>query len=126
MSRNESGKPPLSLEFFLEGVKETSEQAVGAAQRILALLDSDRRKIEALGRPAASALRVFQQAQTSPIFSIQSAAKRAGVSFPTASQAVAHMQKLGILREITRKRRHRLFVYKAYMTILNEGTEPLA
>ena len=81
--------------------------------------------IEALGRPAASVLRVFQHAQTSPILSIQ-AAKRAGVSFPTASQAVAHMQKLGILREITRKRRHRLFAYEAYMAILNEGTERLA
>ena len=57
---------------------------------------------------------------------VLSAAKRVGVSFPTASQAVAHMQKLGILREITRKRRHRLFVYEAYLAIPNEGTEPLA
>ena len=122
----ETGDWEAWLAFFLGGVKETSEQAVGAARRILALLDADRRKIEALGRPAASVLRVFQHAQTSPILSIQAAAKRAGVSFPTASQAVAHMQKLGILREITRKRRHRLFAYEAYMAILNEGTERLA
>lgn len=121
----ETGDWEAWLEFFLGGVKETSEQAVEAARRILALLDADRRKIEALGRPAASVLRVFQHAQTNPILSIQSAAKRAGVSFPTASQAVAHMQRLGILREITGKRRRRLFVYEAYMAILNEGTEPL-
>ena len=121
----EAGDWEAWLEFFLEGVRETSEQAVGAARRILALLDSDRQKIEALGRPAASVLGVFQHAQTSPIFSIQSAAKGAGVSFPTASQDVAYMQKLGILREITKKRRHRLFVYDAYLKILNEGTEPL-
>jgi Fic family protein len=122
----ETGDWEAWLAFFLGGVKETSEQAIEAARRILALLDADRRKIEALGRPAASVLRVFQHAQTSPILSIQAAAKRAGVSFPTASQAVAHMQKLGILREITRKRRHRLFAYEAYMAILNEGTERLA
>jgi Fic family protein len=122
----ETGDWEAWLEFFLDGVRETSEQAVGAARRILALLDSDRQKIEALGRPAASVLRVFQQAQTNPILSIASAASKAGISFPTASQAVAHLQALGILREITRKRRHRLFVYDAYLAILNEGTEPLA
>jgi Fic family protein len=122
----ETGEWEAWLVFFLNGVKETSEQAVGAARRILALLDSDRRKIEALGRPAASVLRVFQCAQTRPILSIRSAAKSAGVSFPTASQAVAHMQKLGILREITRKLRHRLFAYDGYMAILKKGTEPLA
>jgi len=31
-----------------------------------------------------------------------------------------------LLREITGKRRRRLFVYDAYLNILNEGTEPLA
>jgi hypothetical protein len=35
------------------------------------------------------------------------------------------MQKLGVLREITGKRRRRLFVYDAYLAILNEGTQPL-
>ena len=115
----ETGDREAWLAFFLGGVKETSEQVLGAARRILALLDADRRKIEALGKPAALVLRVFQCAQTSPILSIQSAAKSAGVSFPTASQAVAHMQKLGLLPEITRKRRHRLFACDGYAAILN-------
>lgn len=113
------------IEFFLSGIKETSEQAVGAAWRILALLDSDRKKIEALGRPAASALRIFQHAQTSPIFSIPATSKKIGISFPTVMSGVSHLQKLGMLREITGKQRRRLFVYDAYMNILNEGTEPL-
>jgi len=113
------------IEFFLNGVKETSEQAVAAARRIVSLLEADRRKIEALGRRAASVLRVQQYAQTRPILSIGTAAEKIGVSFPTVSAAVAHLQQLGILNEITRKPRHRLFAYKAYMDILNEGTEPL-
>jgi len=114
------------IEFFLNGVKETSEQAVAAARRIVSLLESDRRKIDALGRPAASVLRVQQYAQTRPILSIATAAEKIGVSFPTVSAAVARLQQLGILHEITRKPRHRLFAYKAYLDILNEGTEPLA
>lgn len=113
------------LEFFLSGVKETSDQAVNAARRIVALLAADLRKIEGLGRPAASALRVHQYAQTHPIFSIASAAETIGTTFPTVAGSVDRMQRLGIMREITGKQRHRLFAYGAYLDILNEGTEPL-
>jgi Fic family protein len=111
------------IEFFLTGVKTTAEQAVNAARRTLTLLDADRHKIESLGRPAAGVLRIFQHAQTSPILSIGGAAEKTGVSFPTAAAAVEHMQRLGILREITGKQRKRLFVYDPYLAILNEGTE---
>ncbi|MBL8222857.1 MAG: hypothetical protein JNL62_26700, partial [Bryobacterales bacterium] len=55
-----------------------------------------------------------------------SAAKAMGISFPTAAAAVEHLQELGVLREITGRRRSRLFAYGSYLDILNEGTEPLA
>lgn len=113
------------LEFFLTGVKEMSDQAVNAARRIIGLLEADRKKIEGLGRPAASVLRVHQYAQTHPIISIASAAEKIGNTFPTVAGAVDHLQQLGIMREITGKQRHRLFAYGAYLDILNEGTEPL-
>ena len=41
------------------------------------------------------------------------------------TSAINHLRKAGILREITGKRRRRLFVYDAYLKILNEGTEPI-
>lgn len=113
------------LEFFLTGVKETSEQAVVAARRIAALLRADGFKVKALGRAASSAGMVHQYAQRNPIFSIASAAEKTGLTFPTASSAVQHLRGLGILHEITKKQRRRLFVYRAYLRILNEGTEPL-
>jgi Fic family protein len=112
------------LEFFLTGIKETSDQAIDAARRIIALLAADRKKIESLGRSAASLLRVHQYAQTHPIFSIASAAKAIGTTFPTVAGAVDQMRRGGILREITGKRRHRLFAYGGYLDVLNEGTEP--
>lgn len=113
------------LEFFLTAVKETSDQAVSSARRILALIDADRRKIESLGRPAASVLRVFQHLQTSPILAIASASEKIGMSFPTVSNSVEHLERLGILKEITGRQRSRLFVYDGYLSILGEGTEPL-
>jgi len=125
MRVRETGDWESWIEFFLTGVKETSEQAVGAARRILDLLESDRKQIAALGRPAASALRVFQHAQTNPILSTRATAQKIGISFPTVTSAIDHLQKLGVLREITGKQRRRLFVYDAYLKILNEGTEPI-
>lgn len=113
------------IEFFLTAVKETSDQAVATARRILSLIDQDRKSIEGLGRASASALRVFHHAQTNPILAISTTAGKIGISFPSTSSSIEHLQKLGILKEITGKQRSRLFVYEKYLSILSEGTEPL-
>ena len=113
------------LDFFLTGVRDTSELAAAAARRILSLFEEHRRKIEALGRPAASVLRVFEHMQRNPIVSIPVAAEKIGISTPTVAKSLEHMQQLGMLREITGRQRHRLFVYDAYLAILAEGTEPI-
>ena len=63
--------------------------------------------------------------QRNPIVSIPTAAASIGVSAPTVAKSLEHMRRLGIIREITGRQRHRLFVYHAYMAILNEGTEPI-
>jgi Fic family protein len=113
------------LDFFLIGVRDTAEQAASAAREILEHFSQDQKKIETLGRPAASVLRVFQHMQRNPIIAIPSAAKKIGISAPTVAKSLGHMIDLGILEETTGRERHRLFVYKGYLDILNEGTEPL-
>ncbi len=111
------------VEFFLAGVRDASEQAAGAARQILALLEADRRKIEALGRPAASVLRVHRYMQRNPIITIPATAPKLSISAPTVAKSIEHMRKLGLLRETTGKQRRRLFVYDRYLAILNQGTE---
>ena len=113
------------LEFFLTGVKETADQAASAARRIVVLFEEDLRRIEALGRPAASVLRVFQHMQRNPIVSIPATADKIGISAPTVAKSLDQMRRLGIVRKITGRERHRLFVYEPYLGILNEGTEPI-
>jgi Fic family protein len=119
------GEWEVWLDFFLTGVRETADQAAEAARRIVALFDEDARKIETLGRPAASVLRVFQHLQLNPIVSIPATAKKIAVSAPTVAKSLQHLRQLGILREITGRERRRLFVYEPYLAILSEGTEPL-
>lgn len=121
----ESGDWERWLRFFLTGVAETSTQAADAARRILALFDEDRRAIEALGRPASSALRVHQLLQTKPLITIPQAAQALGLSRPTVASSLAHLQEARIVHETTGRQRGRAFVYDRYLALLNEGTEPL-
>jgi Fic family protein len=121
----EEGTWETWLEFFLTGLKETSEQATATARRILALFDEDRARIEALGRKAPSALRLHQLLQTRPITSIAAAVKQLGVTQPTVSKSIDELRGLGIVRETTGRQRDRVYAYDRYLTILNEGTEPL-
>ena len=113
------------LEFFLDGITETSLQAADAAREILQLFEADRKRIEDLGRPAASALRVHQLIQQKPLTSISEAAEKLKLSPPTVAKSIEHLQQLGILRETTGRQRGRKFVYGEYLNILNRGTEPL-
>ena len=121
----EDGDWEAWIEFFLDGITETSLQAADAAKQILSLFEEDRAKIESLGRPAASALRVHQLLQQKPIIAIPDTARETGMSAPTVAKSIQHLRDLGLLREITGKQRGRMFVYSDYLGILSQGTEPI-
>jgi Fic family protein len=113
------------VDFFLEGVQATSAGAVATAHRLLALFRDDHARIAALGRPAANILRVFEALRRRPLATINDLSARASVSYPTAARAVQSLEELGIVREITGRKRDRVFAYDAYLSALNEGAEPL-
>jgi Fic family protein len=113
------------LEFFLEGAAETAQEAAETATRILRLFAADRTKIEKLGRPAASVLRVHEYLQRKPIANIRAASKALKLSIPTVTGAFNHLVRIGAAEEITGKRRDRLFTYSRYFNIVSEGTKPL-
>lgn len=111
------------LTFFLEGVRLTAEGAVMTAQRLSEMFQADHDRIEAGGRRAGSALRVHEALKARPILSMPEICRRTGLSFPAASSSIELLAQQGIARELTGKRRNRLFVYDRYLSILNEGTE---
>jgi len=81
------------LRFFLEGVRDTAQQASDTAKRILAQFDADRSKIEGLGRRAGTAHRLHQLLQKHPILSIPATVKSLKVSAPTARAAVEALKR---------------------------------
>lgn len=111
------------LTFFLEGVRVTAAGAVETAQRLAGMFRDHRAAIETKRRRAGSALRVHEAIKARPILSMPEICRATGLSFPAASSAMDLLVEMQIARELTGKRRNRLFVYDRYLAILNEGTE---
>jgi len=118
----EEGDWEAWLAFFLEGMRQTAEGAVSTARRLVTLFEEDRTRIQTRGRVAGSALRVHDALKQRPITSLQEICRRAGLSFPAASDAIALLMDMGIARELTGRRRNRAFGYTHYLAILGEGT----
>ena len=112
------------LDFFLTAVKEVAEGAVMTANALGGIFQTDRSRVERAGRRAGSALRVHEVLKSRMIQSMPAIAATTGLSFPAVSSAMDLLVELGIARELTGKRRNRLFVYDRYLAMLNEGTEP--
>ena len=108
------------LSFFLQGVEETAMSAVAGAQALSALFREDRLRIEQQGRRSGSALRVHEALKARPISSLPAISRATGLSFPAVASAVELLVSMNIVRELTGKRRNRLFVYDRFLSALNE------
>ena len=113
------------LHFFLTGLYETATQAAQTSKNILELFQNDQRSVETSGRSLGTTLRIFKLLQSTPLITIARASQETQISVPTVTAALTRLQELGIVREITNKRRDKLFSYENYLRLLNEGTEPL-
>ena len=107
------------LDFFAEGIAATATQAMMTAHRLLALVDKDRDRIVGLGRAAASALAVHQVMQKQPLATSAALVKATRLTPATVNKSLAHLQEIGIVKEMTRRQRDRVFSYPRYVHLLN-------
>jgi Fic family protein len=110
------------LDFFAEAVIAVATQAVETAQKLLNVSETHKLKIGGLGRAATSALHVHQTLMEHPVATSKWLVEKTGITPATVNKALAHLVQLGIVREITDRKRNRLFSYTGYIEILNEGT----
>lgn len=113
------------LQFFLDGVTETAGQAFNAATQIVQLFKDDREQIAAESERAGSALRVHDLLQQNPFVTATLLVKHSGLSAPTVNAALVDLQRIRIVKEVTGRRRGRVFEYTRYLAILSEGTNPI-
>jgi Fic family protein len=113
------------VDFFAQGVSESAAGAVETAQRLVRLARDDAERIRRLPRVAGTVLRVHHALQERPLASANLLARLSGVSIPAVNSALVALTDEGIVREITGRRRNRVFSYVEYLRVLSAGTEPL-
>jgi Fic family protein len=111
------------IDFFLQGIEETANQAATTASRLLQVFQQDRARLHALGRRGASALKLHDVLQKQPVITVSKLVEKFRFTAPTANSALVVLIEQGIAREITGNRRNRVFSYAEYLRTLNEGTE---
>ena len=109
------------LEFFLDGIAETADQAFETANRIATLLAQDRKRIVTEADRTGSVLQVHDLMRTRPFLTATAAVEQSGLTMPTVNAALAQLQSLGLVEEVTGRKRGRVFAYRAYLDILSEG-----
>jgi Fic family protein len=111
------------LDFFAEAVIFTANQAVETAQQLHDLSNEDRDKIGSLGRAATSSLKIHRALMEHPISTVAWLVKKTDITAATVNKCMGHLERVGIVRELTSQKRNRLFSYHRYVGIMNKGTD---
>lgn len=111
------------MRFFLEGVVEVAESTTDTTQRLVSMVERDRQRIHGFGRAAATAHRVHDLATRFVLVGAAQTAQHLSLTEPPVYAAINRLEEAGILREVTGRRRGKLYAYAEYLDILNEGTE---
>ncbi|MFT7088190.1 MAG: Fic family protein [Rickettsiales bacterium] len=120
----ETGDFESWIKFFLTGVEKTSNGAVTTAKNIINLFNQDSNLIETSDKCTPAILAIYKYLQKSPITNTGKIKEECKISLPTIIRNMENLEYLGIVEEVTKKERHKIFVYKKYLEILNDG-EPI-
>lgn len=108
LSVSQTGEWQPWVQYFLQAVRQESNEAVRRTQAILALRHHYREKIEAAGA-SANWLKIVDDLFGTPATTVNTVAKRLRVSYPTADLLVRKLVRAGILRADEKRRRNRIF-----------------
>ena len=106
------------LLFFLRGVALTADDAARTARQILRLRDTHRELIQARGL-GPNGWKLLNQLYQSPIVNAKSVAQRLEVVPNTANKLLRQFESIGLLEEITGRKRSRLYRYTLYLTLFD-------
>ena len=122
----ETGSWEAWIHFFLIGVMETANQARETAEAITQLFDNDLNHIKESGKLTAGVTAVHDHLKQRPVSRTTAISQETRLSIPTVIRSLAVLESLGIVTEISGKKRNRIFVYQKYLELLRKDTEPLS
>ncbi len=121
MEVRETGDWEGWLKFFLKGIAETSLLATEAARRIIDLQAEHRNLVHQKSGGSPNTLPLLDKLYDRPVISVKDIERMINVTYPTANVLTKKFVDLGLLVEMTGKERNRMYAYKSFLDILNEG-----
>ena len=111
------------MKFFLTGVAITANDAVRVAAELSALTDEHRhtatqRNFGKYGWPMLDLL------AEQPVVTIKYASVRLGATPSTVGRLLDQMVSMGVVNEITGRRRNRVYRYSSFLDVLTDDSEP--
>ena len=101
----------------------SSDRARDLVRRLTELHDRDAMRIDTLGKAAASSHRVHRALERWPIASVVRLIDVTGLQVQAVTSSLHRLRGLGIVREITRRHRHRLYAYDAWLAVLDADVQ---
>ena len=106
------------IEFFLRGVANQSKDAILDAKKILELHAEYQNTLEKTKKVPESAHRLIDELFVNPVISISGLSKKWNMPFNSVKTGVLRLVDIGILREVTEKKRNKLFIAPTLMKLL--------
>ena len=113
------------IDFVAVGVAEQSRDATLRSRRLLAMWQQYRQRASEVLR-STSALRIVDELFASPFLTIERAANIGQVTRPAAQNSINRLVEAGLLKEITGKRRYRVYVADEILQLLDAPLTPEA
>ena len=110
--------------FFLEQIIFTSKEAIEKLDKLIELRKVNKNKIY-IEKKAGKLLLLFEYIEKFPIINIKKTSNDLNLSFNTVSTLVNKLIEIGILKELFKKSRNRVYIYDDYINILNDNMDDL-
>jgi Fic family protein len=109
--------------FFLEGVAVIAEESATTARDLYRLVTHDRDRVLTAKGSSLTAVRLLELLPRRPVVTIPGIVKTLDTTKPTATKSIELLEDLGILQEMTGRKRDRTYRYARYLERLRAGTE---
>lgn len=107
--------------YFLNGVTAQSIDALSRTERINTLITDWQLKV--VGRSEGVIHEIVKYLAVNPYITTKKIADSMAIAFTTAQRAVGKLEELGILSQISKGKRNRVYCAKQILNILEEPTK---
>ena len=109
--------------FFLECVKDATKDTHETALELFDIINRHRSQILNAPQATTPAMRLFEILPKYPMITTKKAASLLKTTYPTAGKAIHVLCSVGVLKEVSGKKRNTLYAYEQYLSVLKRGTE---